>query len=148
MISSTDRRLVVATSAKGRLATGFESIERAGRHLLQIVNGILDLSRLESGYVSPAFQPVELSSLLTQVEQLVEPLARERGIALCFAAPREQATIEADPLMLCQILTNLIGNAIKFSSASSQVEITCAPDQEQDQKQRARWDQAHAAYPR
>ncbi len=113
------------------LATGLKSVERSGRHLLQIVNGILDLSRLESGYVSPAFQPVELRALLMAIEQIAAPLSREQGVVLHFAGPAEGATIEADPLMLRQILTNIVGNAIKFSRPSSRVEITCAQDQEE-----------------
>lgn len=126
-------RSIVRSSYQGELrdlATGLQSIERSGRHLLQIVNGILDLSRLESGYVTPAFQPVELRALLAAIEQIAAPLAREQGIVLTFAGPPEGATIAADPLMLRQILTNIVGNAIKFSHPSSKVAIACAADQD------------------
>jgi signal transduction histidine kinase/AmiR/NasT family two-component response regulator len=96
------------------------TIQRSGEHLLQIINDILDISKIESDKMQVeriACSPVHV---LSDVEQLLLDRARAKGIALTFAwdgqVPR---MIHTDPTRTRQILTNIVGNAIKFTAQGS-----------------------------
>ena len=91
-------------------------IHRNGRHLLQLVNDLLDVSTIEKGRLK--VEPVSCSpaEVLTEVVRLIEPQARAKGLDLSVAPTVSMpATIRTDPTRLRQILTNLIGNAVKFT---------------------------------
>jgi signal transduction histidine kinase len=100
-----------------------QSVVSCGRHLLQIVNDILDTSRLEAGRVELHLRPVALPTVLSDVQQAVAALAAERDVVLDLpgAADPTIPDLIADPLRLTQILINLLGNAIKFSHAGGRV---------------------------
>ena len=105
---------------KGRLAPDqramIAQIGTAGRSLLGILNDILDLSKIEAGQLQLEVRPCALALLLTQIEGLMEPLARGKGLELSIPAPPAAVgVLLADPLRLEQVLVNLIGNAIKFT---------------------------------
>ena len=94
------------------LRTATESAD----HLLAILNDILDMSQLESGRLTITPAPVDLRSLLRDVEALMRPQATAKGLALHFDAdPLVPERVMADPTRLKQILFNLLSNAIKFS---------------------------------
>ncbi|MEO5697825.1 MAG: PAS domain-containing sensor histidine kinase [Burkholderiaceae bacterium] len=91
------------------------SIEKAGWHLLTMINDVLDLSRLESGDLQLQTRPLELVPLLRSVIERMEPVAQDRGVEIRWAAPSPDATVLADPERLTQVFTNLLGNAIKYN---------------------------------
>ena len=94
------------------------TIQRNGEHLLSLINGILDLSKIEAGKLAVTrtrFSPI---ALVADVVSLLGPRAREKGLALdarCDGPVPE--TIQSDAMWLRQIVINLVGNAIKFTSA-------------------------------
>jgi signal transduction histidine kinase len=92
-----------------------ERMDRAARHLLSLIEEILTFSRLEAGREVVRPEPVDLGELVHEVVAIVEPLARERGLA--FHAPEAPPTapFRTDPRKLRQILINLLGNAVKFT---------------------------------
>jgi PAS domain S-box-containing protein len=91
-------------------------IGAAGRSLLGIVNDILDLSKIEAGQLQLEDCPIELVPLLSRLEAMLEPMARDKGLELSMAVPpRLNGSLRGDPLRLEQVLVNLIGNAIKFT---------------------------------
>lgn len=102
-----------------------QSVVSCGRHLLQIVNDILDTSRLEAGRVELQLRPVALPTVLADVQQAVAALAAERDVVLDLPSVADTTIPDliADPLRLTQILINLIGNAIKFSHAGGRVRL-------------------------
>jgi PAS domain S-box-containing protein len=101
------------------------TIERNGRLLMQIIDDILDLSKIESGKMSTERIPCSLPGVVSDVTSMLAPLARDKGIALRVAAePKVPARIVTDPTRLKQILINIIGNAIKFTETGA-VEIHC-----------------------
>ncbi len=92
------------------------TLESAGRHLLAIVNDVLDLTRIEAGRLELSPKPLRLRAWLPEALDLVRPAAAAKRIALRLAVAEEvpQAVL-ADPVRLRQILLNLLGNAAKFT---------------------------------
>ncbi|MBS0446098.1 MAG: response regulator [Proteobacteria bacterium] len=98
---------------KGYLNTARDS----AHHLLEILNDILDISKLESGKLQVAPEAVDLMQLLSQVEALMRVQAQAKGLALqMLVAPDVPRWVRADPTRVKQILFNLLSNAVKFSS--------------------------------
>ena len=91
-------------------------IESAGWHLLELINDVLDLARIEAGAMSTSPEPVELGELVGSAMSLVQPLAAERGVTL--AAPEgtgAAAWAMADRRRLRQVMANLLSNAVKYN---------------------------------
>jgi signal transduction histidine kinase/FixJ family two-component response regulator/HPt (histidine-containing phosphotransfer) domain-containing protein len=103
------------------------AMQTSGRHLLSVINDILDFSRIESGRLDLERADFELPGLLESVRSVMHPLAVERGIRLDMElAPDLPAVVVGDPLRLKQVLLNLLGNAIKFTSTGG-VELRANP---------------------
>ncbi|OHV98178.1 hypothetical protein AKG95_02665 [Janthinobacterium lividum] len=101
-------------------------ILKSGRHLLTLINEILDLAKVESGTVSLSLEPVGLDAILQECRDMIAPLASQRGIGMAFpdACP---LNVLADRTRLKQILLNLLSNALKYNREQGQVAIDCAP---------------------
>jgi signal transduction histidine kinase/DNA-binding NarL/FixJ family response regulator len=93
-----------------------EVIDRNGRHLLALINGILDQAQLEAGQVRIVTQPESLRVLVGDVVATLKPLVRDKAVALeaTYASGMPEA-VEIDAFRVRQILLNLAGNAIKFT---------------------------------
>lgn len=100
-------------------------ILHAGNHLLELINEVLDLARIESGRVDLSLEGVGLGEILDESLALVQPLAEQRGIKLESA--QIDTTVRADRTRLKQVLVNLLGNAIKYNREQGQVEIRVTP---------------------
>ncbi|MEK6776689.1 MAG: ATP-binding protein [bacterium] len=90
-------------------------IFNSAQHLLQLINDLLDVSRLESGKFTLNHGPVEISRAVSDVVSDMMEKALEKGLALRQDIPAGLPAVEADPLRLDQILRNLIDNAVKFT---------------------------------
>ena len=101
-------------------------ILQAGKHLLVLINGVLDLARVESGTLTVSIEPVALAPVLQECEVLVSPLAAKRGIALHFP-PAVEGHVLCDRTRLKQVLINILSNAIKYNREQGGVTVTCAP---------------------
>jgi PAS domain S-box-containing protein len=97
-------------------------IHSSGEHLLQLINDILDLSKVEAGRMELQLQPVELGSLIDEVRATVDPLARSKEIALTVE-PSPDISLVADPAKVRQMLLNLVSNALKFTASGGRVDI-------------------------
>ncbi|MFT3799699.1 MAG: ATP-binding protein [Burkholderiaceae bacterium] len=96
------------------------TIRRNGEHLTGLVDGLLELSRIEAGKLRLEREPIELPEFLDQIVRMFEPLASDKGLR--FRAeidPHLPRQVHADPKRLRQILINLLSNAIKFTVAGS-----------------------------
>ncbi|MBA5606920.1 response regulator [Duganella sp. FT3S] len=89
-------------------------ILKSGRHLLTLINEILDLAKIESGAVALSLEPVALDDILQECQTMTAPLAAQRNIRLLFPS-RCQATVKADRTRLKQTVLNLLSNAIKYN---------------------------------
>lgn len=103
-----------------------EVIERNGRHLLSLINDILDLARIESGREDLTLDRFSLKPLLEEIVAMLEPQANEKNIALINSVGGDLPIVISDRGKCRQILQNLIANAVKFTDAG-QVEITAVP---------------------
>jgi PAS domain S-box-containing protein len=90
-------------------------IRSAGKHLLSLINDILDLSKIEAGRMEVHFEPVDLDALLADVAATCQPLVAKNQNVLSVDVPMPLGTIEADTTKLRQSLLNLLGNAAKFT---------------------------------
>ena len=103
---------------------------RGGRHLLGLINEVLDIARIESGKLELESKSVHVGTALEEASALVRPLAAARDIVLNIH-PAEQSLdgieVQADPQRLKQVLLNLLSNAIKYNHPFGRVDITCEP---------------------
>jgi len=99
-----------------------DQIHSSGEHLLQLINDILDLSKVEAGQMELQLQPLELGSLIDEARATVEPLAQSKSIAL-NAEPGPELHLIADAAKVKQMLLNLLSNAIKFTPNGGRIQI-------------------------
>ncbi|MDQ0249635.1 CheY-like chemotaxis protein/signal transduction histidine kinase/CHASE3 domain sensor protein [Sphingomonas kyeonggiensis] len=103
------------------------TIQSSGNDLLQLINDILDLSKIEAGHVQIRPESVSLDRLTRDMLQVFQPIADERGLAFDIKVPDDSpATIDTDRQRLEQILKNLLSNAFKFTEKGS-VTLEIAP---------------------
>jgi signal transduction histidine kinase/CheY-like chemotaxis protein len=116
-------QLTLATDLKPEQREYLELARASGTLLLQLINDVLDLARIEAGRVELRHEVFDPESLVRQVAQCLRPVAQEKGLMLLAGiAPGVPREVEGDPVRLRQILTNLLGNAVKFTE-SGWVEI-------------------------
>jgi signal transduction histidine kinase/CheY-like chemotaxis protein len=106
---------------------GVEQILKGGRHLLGLINEVLDISRIESGTISMSLEPVHLGSVLAEALSLISALADEAEVHLT-ADPAELAAVHvrADRQRLKQVLINLLSNAIKYNRRGGEIRLRCS----------------------
>ncbi len=101
-----------------------ERAQRAVRHLLELVNDVLDLSKLEAGKMELHMEEVSVPALIEDLFATIRPLAMEHGCELGFAVEECPEAIVTDPRRVRQILLNLLSNAIKYG-AGDPVRVRC-----------------------
>ncbi|NCA89729.1 MAG: PAS domain S-box protein [Gammaproteobacteria bacterium] len=117
-----------------------ERIRTAGHSLLLLLNEILDFSKIEAGQLQLEARPFVLAPLLDQLDTLLGASARAKGLRFTFdAAPLPDGALVGDPLRLEQVLTNLIGNAIKFTD-QGEVRLSIRPLEQADDHARLRFE--------
>jgi two-component system, sensor histidine kinase and response regulator len=102
-------------------------ILNAGRHLLNLINEVLDISRIEAGKLQLSLEPVRLADGVAEAVDLLRPLAAERQISLSVADDLEEnCFVRGDRQRLKQVLLNLVTNAIKYTPAGGRVDVSYA----------------------
>ena len=102
-----------------------EVIERNGKNLLSLINDILDLSRIEAGKQEISLSQFSVRELVDEIVAMIEPQAREKGIALQRHLPEDLPAIRSDFSKCRHILQNIVANAVKFTEEGTVV-ITAA----------------------
>jgi signal transduction histidine kinase/CheY-like chemotaxis protein len=109
-----------------RQKDNLENILSAGKHLLDLINEVLDLSRIESGNLELSIESIDLVSIVDNVMAISEPLGKERGITLEYSNISEGGYyVEIDALRLKQVILNLVSNAIKYNKPNGSVVVSC-----------------------
>lgn len=104
-------------------------IERQSRHLTRLVNDLLDLSRVAAGKIVLKKQHLDLRDLARQTMSVAQPLADKEHVALRTAFPAQPLIVEADPVRIDQIITNLVTNAIKYTPEGGHVTLQLASEE-------------------
>jgi len=102
------------------------TVIRNARNLLDLINDLLDISRIEVGKVTLARRSINLNRIIETTIQTVEPMARQKGLTIRAIVDETLQPVEADETRLIQILNNLLSNAIKFTSEGG-ITVTAYP---------------------
>lgn len=105
--------------ARQLVAIGSKNAER----LIHLVNDLLDMDKLQSGKLVFHFADHELGTLLAEAIEQIEPFAGRYGVKVSLREPADPLVGQVDPHRLCQVMTNLLSNACKFSPAGSEVKV-------------------------
>jgi two-component system sensor histidine kinase BarA len=109
-----------------------ENIRTSGRLLLEMINDILDLAKLEAGKMKIRSQPFRLEPMLEAQADMVRPLAERKRIEISLAVAPEVDGVEQDQAKVQQIIANLLSNAVKFTPEGGRVDVTARPDRGRD----------------
>lgn len=100
-----------------------EQITKAGRHLLSLINDLLDISSIEAGGTDLEMESLDVRKLLADVHDLAEPIVTNAGLAFEMALPERPMMIRADRRRITQVMLNLIGNAAKYNREGRYVRL-------------------------
>jgi PAS domain S-box-containing protein len=105
-----------------------QHILKAGRHLLQLINEVLEIARIEAGRQNFSLEPVRLRGVLQEATGLVRPLAAQRNVEVDDGPwANSDGFVQADRQRLVQVLLNLLSNAVKYNRPGGRVRLTCSP---------------------
>jgi PAS domain S-box-containing protein len=103
-------------------------IAASGRHLLRLINDVLDLSKVESGKFDLAPEPLRLATLVQEVVAVLQPEAARKGVQVGTQVDAALGEVALDPARLKQMLYNLLSNAIKFTDSGGRVSVRALPE--------------------
>jgi signal transduction histidine kinase/DNA-binding response OmpR family regulator len=106
-----------------------DHVHGSGLHLLDLINEVLDLAKVEAGRLELKVLPFELGELLGQVAATMQPLAERKSISISSSLPT--GTVTGDPARIRQIVFNLLSNAIKFTTAGGWVRLSAEADNDE-----------------
>ena len=104
------------------------NIRKSGRLLLDLINNILDLAKLEAGKMEPAPSEFSLPQMASSLCDMVRPLAEKKNIRLVLSVNNDDPPVFQDQLKIRQILINLISNAIKFTPEGGRINVSVKSD--------------------
>ena len=112
---------MLAQTAPAECQDSIDRIERSSRRLLDTINSVLDLSKLEADAVTPTPQPVDVVDEVLGTAEMFQPQAQEQDVTLTTEVADDALPAELDPTMLHRITDNLVGNALKFTDSGGTV---------------------------
>ncbi|MDQ4080327.1 MAG: GAF domain-containing sensor histidine kinase, partial [Gemmatimonadota bacterium] len=107
--------------------TALHRIQRSQKHLLSLINEVLNYARLEAGAVRYDLETVGVAGMLAGVESIILPQVRAKGLRLSVAPCEPALAVRADAEKLTQVLLNLLSNAVKFTAGGGEVTMVCRP---------------------
>jgi PAS domain S-box-containing protein len=106
-----------------------QHILKAGRHLLRLINEVLEIARIEAGRQSFSLEPVHVGTVMQEAVGIVRPLAEQHGVEVEDGTGEgRDGYVHADRQRLTQVLLNLLSNAIKYNVSGGRVRLTCEAD--------------------
>jgi len=121
-------QLLQMDNLPGQQTDAVDHILRAGRHLLDLIDEVLDIARIESGYLELALAPVAVSEIVSEALELTNPIAaRAEVIIRSSVDPRDGHVVTADRQRFMQVLLNLLSNAVKYNRPGGRVDVSCDP---------------------
>jgi signal transduction histidine kinase len=102
-----------------------DRVDKSGRHLLGLINDVLDLSKIEAGQLILSLNSYSMKEIVQNVLTAMQPLAAEKKLALKVSLPSEVPAAQGDERRITQVLLNIVGNAIKFTDVGEiRVQVT------------------------
>lgn len=98
----------------------------SGRHLLQLINDILDLAKIEAGRLEVEYSAVDVTTVLRNIQGIIQPLALRKNITVSTTNSEDLSPLTADEAKLKQIMYNLLSNAVKFTPEGGKVTVTAS----------------------
>jgi signal transduction histidine kinase len=106
-------------------------VEKNGKHLLSLINNVLDMSKIEAGRMTLSLEKFDLRSLMDETMDIVSPLAREKSLELRLAIQDdEDVEMLADRVRMRQVMINILGNAVKFTETGDILIVVTQPQSE------------------
>ena len=115
-----DGRAGDLTDTQGRL---LNIVERESGRLMYLINDLLDLAKLEAGRTRIEFEMADLSAVIAEAVEAIQPLAASKQIRIATQVERLAGSVPCDPALIRQVLQNLIGNALKFTPEGGEVRV-------------------------
>jgi signal transduction histidine kinase/ActR/RegA family two-component response regulator len=122
-IRSSSEMLALTLPPQAPARAAVNVIKRQVVHLTRLVDDLLDVSRITQGRIQLRRQPVELSSIVAQAMESVEPLARQKHHQVTICSDSEPSYVEGDSARLIQCVTNLLTNAVKYTDQDGQIHV-------------------------
>ena len=119
---------VAPMPSAGLIAGYADDIMKSGRHLLELINSILDLSKVESGSTTLAEDDVALEEVIKDSLMTVREQASDAGVAVDTSLPGDMPAVRGDTTKLRQIFINLLSNAVKFTQRGGSVTVSARPE--------------------
>ena len=124
---SSDNMADDLAGSQERRRHGVAQIRQAGWHLLDMINDVLDLSRMEAGSLRLTLEPVALPDLAQEAMAMLEPAAEQAQVTLELSLSPQAEWVQADTVRLRQVLVNLLGNAVKYNRPGGRVVLRTRP---------------------
>jgi signal transduction histidine kinase len=120
----TGLQIIRMSSASNTTIKTLEMMERQVRHLVRLIDDLLDISRITRGKLEIRKQKVSLNSLLSDAVEASKPLIEAGHHTLTIAAPEELITLDVDPTRIAQVISNLLNNAAKYTPPGGVITLT------------------------
>jgi two-component system sensor histidine kinase BarA len=121
----------LGAGADARSSRYVHNILQSGRALLELINDLLDLAKIEAGRMEVRSEPLSLTDLFEGLENILKPLCEPRQLVIDTSVPNNIPILQTDPGKLQQVLYNFLSNAIKFSPNGSAIDLTAAREGEE-----------------
>lgn len=99
-------------------------IERQARHMVQLVDDLLDVSRVTRGKIQLRLEPIEIATAIGQAVEMVSPLFEQRQHRLSVSVPKTGLPVQGDPFRLAQVFANLLTNSAKYTPVGGQISVS------------------------
>jgi len=109
-----------------KLQRARDAMERQVRHMVRLVDDLLDVSRVTAGKIELRKDLIDVATVVQQAVQTSQPLMAEKSHALMIALPAERLELVVDPARLAQIISNLLSNAAKYTDSGGRIELSAA----------------------
>jgi two-component system sensor histidine kinase BarA len=117
-------------AADTKTARYANNILQSGKHLLDLINDLLDLAKIEAGKMQIRSEPLSLADLLEGLTNIIKPLAESKQLTLSADVAADVPIIQTDPGKLQQVLYNFLSNAIKFSPSGGRIELAAVREED------------------